>query len=60
MTRIMPIMTVALVLMLLPGCVQKAPPELLQAVEALDRELVEVQGAEFAPEEYARFVEHWV
>lgn len=43
----------------LPGCVQKAPPELIQAVENLDRELTEAQGAEFAPEEYAKFVEHW-
>ncbi len=44
----------------LSACVQKAPPELLQAVEALDRQLVQVQGAEFAPEEYARFVDRWV
>lgn len=42
------------------GCVQQAPPELLQAVENLDRELATVQGAAFAPEEYAQFVEHWV
>lgn len=44
----------------LSGCVQKAPPELLQAVQALDRQLVEIQGAEFAPEEYAQFVRDWV
>jgi hypothetical protein len=44
----------------LSACVQKAPPELLKSVETLDRELVAVQGAEFAPEEYAKFVEHWV
>src|SRR5574341_2569758 len=44
----------------LSACVQNAPPELLQAVEASDRQLVEVQGAEFAPEEYARFVDRWV
>jgi hypothetical protein len=44
----------------LSACVQKAPPELLQAVEMLDRQLVEAQGVEFAPEEYARFVEQWV
>ncbi|TAJ22685.1 MAG: hypothetical protein EPO64_13160 [Nitrospirae bacterium] len=44
----------------LSACVQKAPPELLQAVETVDRQLVEAQGAEFAPEEYAKFVEHWV
>ncbi|MFM8551150.1 MAG: hypothetical protein ACKOCD_02380, partial [Nitrospiraceae bacterium] len=41
------------------ACVQNAPPELVQAVERLDRELTAVQGAEFAPEEYAKFVEHW-
>nr|MBI3613193.1 L,D-transpeptidase [Nitrospirota bacterium] len=41
------------------ACVQKAPPELVQAVESLDRELTAAQGAEFAPEEYAKFVEHW-
>jgi len=44
----------------LSACVQKAPPELVQAVEDLDRELVAIQGAEFAPEEYAKFVDHWV
>lgn len=44
----------------LSGCVQKAPPELLQAVETLDRQLVADRGAEYAPEEYARFVERWV
>lgn len=44
----------------LTACVQNAPPELLEAVEALDHRLAEVQGAEFAPEEYARFVKHWV
>lgn len=50
----------ALVLALgMAACVQKAPPELVQAVERLDRELTAAQGAEFAPEEYAKFVEHW-
>ncbi|MBM4121378.1 MAG: L,D-transpeptidase [Nitrospira sp.] len=49
-----------ILLMGLSACVQKAPPELLQAVEVLDHQLVEAQGVEFAPEEYARFVEQWV
>lgn len=44
----------------LAACVQQPPPDLLQAVEALDRQLVAVQGAEFAPEEYAQFVKQWV
>lgn len=42
------------------GCVQKAPPELVQAVEDLDRQLIAEQGAEFAPDEYGRFINHWV
>lgn len=50
-------------LIMAPGfsaCIQSAPPELLQAVESLDRQLIEEQGAEFAPEEYGRFINHWV
>jgi len=43
----------------LASCVQTAPPELLEAVESLDRDLVAIQGAEFAPTEYARFVQDW-
>lgn len=42
------------------GCVQQAPPELVEAVESLDRELLAIRGAEFAPEEYARFIERWM
>ena len=44
----------------LSACIQTAPPELIQDVEAMDRELHEVGGAEFAPEEYNRFIEQWV
>jgi hypothetical protein len=44
----------------LAGCVQKAPPDLLVAIESLDRQLVGTRAAEFAPEEYARFVKHWL
>ncbi len=44
----------------LTGCLQTAPPDLVQDVEAIDRELHEVGGAEFAPAEYNAFVEQWV
>jgi lipoprotein-anchoring transpeptidase ErfK/SrfK len=44
----------------LSGCVQYAPPELLAAIESLDRQLVETRAAEFAPEDYAQFVKHWL
>ncbi len=54
------LLAVCLIVGLLFGCVQKAPPELLESVEALDQELVQIRAAEYAPEEYARFVGHWV
>jgi hypothetical protein len=44
----------------LTACVQEAPPELVQAVEELYRQMGEVRSAELAPGEYARFVQHWV
>ncbi len=50
---------VILLLGSLSGCLQTAPPELLEAVESLDRDLVAIRGAEFAPTEYARFVQDW-
>jgi hypothetical protein len=55
-------MRVTAVVLSLAGtaCVEKAPPELVQQVESLDRRLIEQQGAEFAPEEYGRFIKHWV
>jgi hypothetical protein len=51
---------VALSVPLLLACVQQAPPDLIQSVEALDHRLVAAHSAEFAPEEYGRFIQHWV
>ncbi len=42
------------------GCLQTVPDNLVEAVEALDRELAATRAAEFAPEEYTRFARHWV
>ncbi len=42
------------------GCVQTVPGDLVEAVEALDRELATTRAAEFAPDEYSRFARHWV
>ena len=50
----------ALVLLALPGCIQKVPSDVVEAIESLDRQLVESQGAEYAPEAYGRFVKDWV
>jgi L,D-peptidoglycan transpeptidase YkuD (ErfK/YbiS/YcfS/YnhG family) len=42
------------------GCVEKIPEDLVQTIEDLDRKLIEVQGAAYAPDAYYRFVKHWV
>jgi len=49
----------ALGILMLSACVQQAPADLVQSVEALDRQLAAARSAEFAPEEYGRFVQHW-
>ena len=51
---------VSVLLLALPGCVQKLPSEVVEAIESLDRRLVESQAGEYAPDAYARFVKHWV
>jgi L,D-peptidoglycan transpeptidase YkuD (ErfK/YbiS/YcfS/YnhG family) len=50
----------SVVLLALPACIQKVPSDVVDAIESLDRQLVESQGAEYAPEAYGRFVKHWV
>ena len=55
MTRVL-----SVILLALPGCMQKVPSEVVEAIESLERQLVESQGAEYAPEVYGRFVKHWV
>src|SRR5690349_3724523 len=42
------------------GCVEKIPEDLVQSIESLDRRLIEVHGATYAPDAYYRFVKHWV
>ena len=49
----------SMALFALPGCMQKVPAEIVEAIESLDRQLVESQSAEYAPESYGRFVKHW-
>lgn len=63
--RFIPFSSVATALLTLllveaSGCVEKVPSEMVQAIEALDRALVESEGAEYAPDAYARFAKQWV
>ncbi|WP_447978810.1 L,D-transpeptidase family protein [Candidatus Nitrospira bockiana] len=47
-------------LLSIAGCAEEVPPERVRALETLEAELRAVQGAEYAPERYVRFVTDWV
>lgn len=44
----------------LAGCVEAVPPEIVEAVESIDRDLMQLRAAEFAPEDYSNFAHQWV
>jgi len=53
-------MMAMLLLTAVVGCIQKVPPDVVETIDALDRQLIESQGTEYAPDAYARFIKHWV
>src|SRR5512134_247368 len=44
----------------LAACVETVPPEMLEAIESLDRDLLQLRAAEVAPSDYAAFAHQWV
>ena len=44
----------------LTACVETVPPEMVEAIETLDRDLLQLRAAEVAPGEYASFAHQWV
>lgn len=44
----------------LAACVETVPPEMLEAIESLDRDLLQLRAAEVAPGDYAAFAHQWV
>jgi len=44
----------------LTACVQTVPPEIVEAIESLDRDLMQLRAAEVAPGDYASFAHQWV
>ena len=44
----------------LAACVETVPPEMVEAIESLDRDLLQLRAGEVAPSEYAAFVHQWV
>jgi lipoprotein-anchoring transpeptidase ErfK/SrfK len=46
--------------LLLAGCLQAVPQDLIDAIEAIDRDLIALRAPEVAAEDYGRFVRQWV
>ncbi|MCE9535655.1 MAG: L,D-transpeptidase [Nitrospirae bacterium] len=44
----------------LPGCVEAVPQDAIEAVENIDRDLMQLRAAEFSPNEYAQFAHQWM
>ena len=44
----------------LAACVETVPPEMVEAIESLDRDLLELRAAEVAPSDYSAFAHQWV
>ncbi|HEU5201469.1 MAG TPA: L,D-transpeptidase [Nitrospira sp.] len=42
------------------GCVEAVPPEIVEAVESIDRDLMQLRAAELAPQDYSNFAHQWV
>ncbi len=46
--------------LLLAGCLEAVPPDLVNALESVDHDLVALQAAETAPDDYAHFIRQWI
>lgn len=42
------------------GCVEAVPQDVIEAVENIDRDLMELRAAEFSPSDYAQFAHQWM
>jgi len=44
----------------LSGCVEAVPQDAIEAVENIDRDLMELRAAEFSPTDYTQFAHQWI
>ena len=44
----------------LTGCIETVPDELVDAIEAVDRDLVSLRAGDVSPKDYSHFVQHWI
>ena len=44
----------------LTGCTDAVPQDVVEAIESLDRDLMDLRAAELSPDDYARFAHQWM
>lgn len=49
-----------LMVSLLSGCVESVPQDVVDAVESIDRDLMELRAAELSPADYTQFAHQWM
>ena len=54
------LLSVGLLSIMLSGCVETVPEELVDAIESLDRDLVTLRASEISPEGYSKFNRQWI
>ncbi|HJS67170.1 MAG TPA: hypothetical protein VJ760_07595 [Nitrospiraceae bacterium] len=42
------------------GCVNAVPQDVVEAIESIDRDLMDLRAAEFSPADYAQFSQQWM
>jgi hypothetical protein len=45
---------------ILTACTDAVPQDVVEAIEAIDRDLMELRAAELAPDDYSRFAHQWM
>lgn len=47
-------------LLILVGCAEAVPQDVVDAIESIDRDLMNLRAAELSPDDYARFAHQWM
>jgi hypothetical protein len=47
-------------LVILVGCAEAVPQDVVDAIESIDRDLMNLRAAELSPDDYARFAHQWM
>lgn len=51
---------VLVLLVMLSGCTDAVSQDVVEAIEAIDRDLMDLRAAELSPDDYARFAHQWM